>query len=311
MLKASYLLKKIYFCAYFNTLFLYFAMKNISLHKTNYTGIIFALLWTTSSIAIKIGIKSASPLTLATIRFLIAGVIMVAFAVFISKQDLPKRSEWKQLLLLGVFNVAIYLGCLFAAIEFVTAGLANLFIAINPILIIIFSSIMLKRKISRREIWGFLICFLGLSIASLPTIKFTQVSLIGILLLIIGRTSYSFASVYYKKINLSISSQSVNAWQALIGGIVLIPFAFLLNKKEIVYDYNLFVSLFWLIFVVSITATLLWLNLVKKDTVNAGKWLFLCPVFGYLLSFIVLGEHITCLEFVGTLFVITGLRIIR
>ncbi len=281
------------------------------MNRTNYSGILFALLWTTSSIAIKIGIQSASPLTLATIRFFIAGVIMLLFAVFFSKQKLPKRGEWKQLFLLGLLNVTIYLGCLFAAIEFVTAGLANLFIAINPILIIVFSSIVLKRKITKNELIGFFTCFFGLTIASLPTIQFAKISLLGIFLLIVGRTSYSFASVYYKKITLSISNQSVNAWQTFIGGILLLPFAILLNKRAIVYDYNLYISLFWLIFVVSIIATLLWLNLVKKDTVDAGKWLFLCPVFGYILSFLILGERITYWEVVGTLFVVAGLIVIK
>ncbi len=286
-------------------------MKQLSRYKYSYAGILFALLWTTSSIAIKLGIQSASPLTLATIRFLIAGVIMLLFTILISKQELPKPSEWKQLFLLGLLNVSIYLGCLFAAIQYVTAGLANLFIAINPMLIITFSAIMLKRKISKRELAGFFICFVGLLIASLPTIQFAKVSLLGILLLIIGRTSYSFGSVYYKKINLSISNQSVNAWQTFIGGVFLLPFAILLNKKTILYDFNLFISLFWLIFVVSIIATLLWLKLIKKDTVDAGKWLFLCPIFGYILAFLILGETITHLEIIGTVFVIIGLRTVK
>ncbi len=286
-------------------------MLNFAKYKYSYAGILFALLWTSSSIAIKIGIQSASPLTLATIRFLIAGSIMLIFALLVSKHKLPPANEWKQLFILGLFNVTIYLGCLFAAIQYVTAGLANLFIAINPILIIIFSALILKRKITKRELLGFLVCFGGLAIASLPTIQFAKVSLLGILLLIIGRTSYSFASVYYKKINLSISSQSVNAWQTFLGGIFLLPFAFLLNNRPVIFDQNLYVSLFWLIFVVSVIATLLWLKLVKNDTVNAGKWLFLCPIFGYILSFIILGEQITHLEIVGTVFVIVGLLIIR
>lgn len=257
----------------------------------------------------KIGINSSSPLTLAVIRFLIAGLLMVTVLQIFSREKLPSKSEWLKITIFGLLNITIYLGCLFAAIEFVSAGLMNLFISINPILIILFSVLFLKRKVSKYEIIGFLICFGGLLIATIPILKESKASLIGIILLIIGMSSYSLGSVYYKKIDLKLSNKSINGWQTLIGGIFLIPVAYIMNTKAIILDSNFYISLFWLTIVISVFATLLWLNLLKKYTVKASKWLFLAPVFGYLLSYLILGEEITIYEVVGTIFVIIGLKI--
>lgn len=277
--------------------------------KENTTGIFFAMLWASAAIAMKIGLNSSSPLTLAVIRFLIAGLLMVTVLQIFSSEKLPTKSEWVKITIFGLLNITIHLGCLFAAIEFVSAGLMNLFISINPILIILFSVLFLKRKVSKYEIIGFLVCFGGLLIATIPILKESKASLIGIILLIIGMSSYSIGSVYYKKIDLKLSNKSINGWQTLIGGIFLIPVAYLMNTKAIILDSNFYVSLFWLTIVISVFATLLWLNLLKKDTVKASKWLFLAPVFGYLLSYLILGEEITLYEVIGTLFVIIGLKI--
>lgn len=285
-------------------------MKVLSIkQKESTTGIFFALLWASAAIAMKIGLNSSPPLTLAVIRFLIAGIVMVSVLQIFLKEKLPTKSEWFRITVFGLLNITIYLGCLFAAIEFVSAGLMNLFISINPILIILFSALFLKRKISINEIIGFLICFVGLLIATLPKLLESQVSFIGIALLLIGMSSYSIGSVYYKKIDLKLSNRSINGWQTLIGGVFLIPIAYLMNNKAIILDYNFFISLFWLTFIISVFATLIWLNLLKKDTVKASKWLFLAPVFGYLLSFLILGEGITLYEIIGTIFVIIGLKI--
>ena len=66
-------------------------------------------------------------------------------------------------------------------------------------------------------------------------------------------------------------------------------------------------SVFWLIIPVSIIALQLWFYLVKIDAVKASLWIFLCPVFGFANSFVLLGEPITWHTFAGTALVIAGL----
>ncbi|QCX37374.1 hypothetical protein FF125_02580 [Aureibaculum algae] len=75
--------------------------------KENTTGICFAILWASAAIAMKIGITSSSPLTLAVIRFLIAGILMTSVLQFFLKEKLPSKSEWLKITVFGLLNITI------------------------------------------------------------------------------------------------------------------------------------------------------------------------------------------------------------
>lgn len=275
----------------------------------NGTGILFSFLWSTAAIAMKIGILSVDPLILAVIRFLISGLIMIIISTFLLKEKISNKNDWYQISILGLLNITIYLGCLFTAIMTISAGLLNLFIAINPILITLFTSYFLKRKISTNEKLGFSICFIGLLIATIPTLKESKSNFFGICLLILGMTSYSLGSVYYKKNELKLSNLTINGYQTFIGGLFLLPIAYYYKSQTILYDTSFYVSLVWLTVVISIFANNIWFSLLKKDTVKASKWLFLAPIFGYFLSFVLLGEEITIYAYLGIVLVLLGLKI--
>jgi probable blue pigment (indigoidine) exporter len=270
-------------------------------------GLVFALFWASASVAAKTGLKSADPLTLLVIRFLIAGLLMLLYSLVIKKERLPRQAEWKQLTVFGSLNTSVYLGCFFIASQTVSAGLATLFVSVNPLLIAFISAAYIKRQPSRNEIIGFSICFLGLVIASWPHLQDAQASLFGIVILSLGMLVYSFGTVYFKKQNMQLSTLSVNAWQVLIGGLILIPFSFLFYTRPIQFNRDFYLSLFWLTIVVSIFTMLLWLYLLKKDTVKASRWLYLSPIFGYLLSYFILDEPLTLFAGFGTVLVIAGL----
>jgi probable blue pigment (indigoidine) exporter len=270
-------------------------------------GLVFALFWASASVAAKTGLKSADPLTLLVIRFLLAGLLMLLYSVVVKKERLPRQAEWKQLTIFGSLNTAVYLGCFFIASQTVSAGLATLFVSVNPLLIAFISAAYLKRTPSRNEIIGFSICFIGLALASWPHLQDAEASLFGIVILSLGMLVYSFGTVYFKKQNMQLSTLSVNAWQVLIGGLILIPFSFLFNTRPIAFNQDFYLSLFWLTIVVSIFTMLLWLYLLKKDTVKASRWLYLSPIFGYLLSYFILDEPLTVFAGFGTLLVIAGL----
>ena len=143
----------------------------------------------------------------------------------------------------------------------------------------------------------------------MPSLMDSSSTVMGLLILTLGIFSYSFANVYFSKMNVPLSNIAINTWQVLIGGTLLIPVALLMPHKEIVWDNNLLISVFWLAIVISICTSLLWYYLLKKDTIKASQWLYLSPIMGYGLSYWLLNEPITIFAVVGTVLVIMGLYI--
>src|SRR5882757_7818399 len=93
---------------------------------------------------------------------------------------LPKRSDWKHIIVLALTNSTIYLGLCWLALLQISAGVLNLFIACNPFLVAIFSSLWLGRKVTRQEWLGMVVSFAGLVIATAPSLAQSNASVSGV-----------------------------------------------------------------------------------------------------------------------------------
>lgn len=278
-------------------------MKNIL------TGLTFSILWASASIAGKFGLRSAEPLVLFTARFFLAGSIMLFIARFIRKERSPMGEEWRHLFVYGLFNTAFYLGIFIIALQFITAGITALAIALNPILISIMSSIIMKRKTLHHEWISIVLGMTGVALAAYPLLSAEEISYAGMALLMLSMLTYSYGSVFYSSVAWTLPRMVINGWQVLIGGFLLLPFAIIFYTGENKLDLNFGLSLFWLVVPVSILSVQLWLRLLKADAVKASLWLFLCPVSGISFSTWLLDEPFTWYTGVGAILVLGALWI--
>ncbi len=269
------------------------------------TGLSFSVLWASASIAGKFGLTSAEPLFFFTIRFLIAGVILLAYAHLLKKYRVPSGKEWQHLAIFGAFNTALYLGIFIIALQFITAGITALAIALNPLFISLLSSILNKRKVKWLE-WGSITLGLaGVLVASYPLLQLESISVVGLVLLGLSMITYSIGAVYYAGQKWTLDRVSINGWQVLMGGLMTAPFALFMHQPgSNQFDTSFWFSLLWLVVPVSIVAVNLWLILLKTDAVKASFWLYLCPIFGLMLSALLLNEPLTSYTWLGTALVL-------
>jgi len=278
-------------------------------HPTRFVvfGILFSIFWSSASVAGKFGLMSAEPLTLFTTRFLLAGVLLLALTLFQKGRKFPSGKEWYQLIVFGALNTTLYLGIFIIALREVAAGITTLMLALNPLMISIITSFWLKRKIAPRE-WGSIAMgIVGVAVATFPLVQSGYASFLGVVLLIVSMLSYSVGAVYYTSVPWTLSRITINGWQVLIGGILLLPFTLTFEGGNSHYDFRFWASLLWLIVPVSILAVQLWLHLLKEDTVKASLWLFLCPIFGLAYASFLLREPFTKYTIIGAMMVIGSL----
>lgn len=266
------------------------------------------MLWASASVAGKFGLVYSQPLTLFTVRFLIAGCLLLLVSGIKRDRLLPLGNEWGQLLVFGAFNTALYLGIFIIALQFVAAGITALAIALNPLLISVLTSFWMRRPIAPREWLSIAVGMAGVVIASVPLLKNGYATVPGLALLTLSMLTYSIGAVYYAAVKWQLSRVTINGWQVLFGGVLLLPFTLIFEGTTgSEYDQGFWLSIAWLIVPVSIAAVQLWLYLVKEDTVRASLWLFLCPIFGLLLSTWLLDEPFTLYTAAGALLVIVSL----
>jgi probable blue pigment (indigoidine) exporter len=250
---------------------------------------------------------SSEPLTLFTIRFLLAGVFLLAFSQFEKNARLPQGNEWLQLAVFGALNTTLYLGIFIIALKEVAAGITTLLLALNPLLISLITSLWLKRNVTSREWISIVIGIIGVSIATFPLVQNGYASLWGLCLMVLSMSTYSIGSVYYSSVEWKLSRATINGWQVLIGGLLLLPFTLYFAGTTTHYDSRFWIAMSWLVIPVSIGAVQLWLYLLKEDAVKASLWLFLCPVFGLAYASILLDEPFTMYTTFGAALVLVSL----
>lgn len=266
-------------------------------------------MWASASTATKIALEVSQPLVIAQVRFAVAGIIMLFFAHILRKEKLPKGVEWNQIAIYGLLNITIYLGCYVIAMQHVTAGVGSLAIATNPLFISFSSLFFLKQKLKNEIIVALLLGTCGVVLASWPLLKDASITIGGLVLLLFSMLSYSIGAIYFSSKSWNnLSILTINGWQTTIGGILLLPFTlFEYNGSRNHFNFKYWSGTLWLAILVSIFAIQLWLWLLKKNTVKAGLWLFLCPVFGFAIAAMVLNDKITLYTFLGVVLVMIGL----
>ena len=274
---------------------------------------LFAILWASASTATKLGLEVAQPLVIAQVRFAIGGLIMIFFAQILRKKRLPSGREWKQITIYGLLNITIYLGCYVISMQEVTAGIGSLSIATNPVFISFLSIIFLRKKLTTNIFFALLLGSAGVLIASWPLLGDASVTMPGLLLLLFSMLSYSVGAIYFSSKNWgNLDILTINGWQTFIGGILLLPFTLFSYQSPLNHFNEIFwLSTLWLAIPVSIFAVLLWLRLLMINTVKAGLWLFLCPVFGFAIAAPIMGDPISKYTIWGVILVMAGLLLTK
>jgi drug/metabolite transporter (DMT)-like permease len=89
------------------------------------------IIWGTTYLAIKIGVRQMPPFIIASLRYLIAGVLLLGFCI-VKRERLFSDNTLTQVLL-GAFMLTLGQGVIFWAEEFISSGLTAVFIATLPV----------------------------------------------------------------------------------------------------------------------------------------------------------------------------------
>jgi len=276
-------------------------------------GILFAFLWASAATATKLGLQSAQPFVICIARFFIAGVIMLLITHLVMRNRMPAKSEWKQIAIYGFLNITLYLGLYVVAMKNVSPGLGSMSIATNPVMISLTSALLFKQRIKAITWISLLLCTMGVLIAAYPLLQSSYATPAGLTILFVSMVSYSIGVLYFSKQNWSdLHILTINGWQTMLGGIFLLPIAAVTYQPSLNHwDLKFAGSILWLAVPVSIIGVQLWLFLLKDNPVKASFWLFLCPVFGFVIASAMVQEPIGIFTVAGMLLTLAGLYLVQ
>jgi drug/metabolite transporter (DMT)-like permease len=270
------------------------------------------LFWAGNYVFGKFVVSEMTPLGLTFTRWLFASVILMVTAHFWEKPEWSKvLKEWPSLIGLAVFGLMGYNLLLYYALHFTSPTNASLVNSFNPGLIAVVSAVYLREKVSRMQVFGILVSFLGvLSIMTSGNLLkvFTMHYNSGDVLMILAVTSWTVYSMIGKKLT-SVPPITSTALSGVIAALIMAPFALsqgldLASLSPVAMTGVAYIAIF-----PSVCSFIFWnLGVREIGASKAGIFLNLNPVFTASISWL-LGQRITGVQVLGGLLVFAGVYI--
>jgi len=270
------------------------------------------LIWGSTYLAIRFTIETLPPLLSAGLRFLLAGLILYAFARYRKKESAPQLRHWKAAFIIGGFLLLGGNGCVVWAERYVPSGLAALFLAITPLWMVLLE--WWWHETERPSIG----VFLGIGIGVFGVwllIKPGGIHWGGALLLLFASFSWSIGSVYSRRADLPKSSYLPTAMQMIGGGVLLFMMGLFQGEYKhsniINFSSKSMVAWAYLIMVGSLLGYTAYLWLLKNVGIaRASTYAYVNPVVAIFLGWLMAGEKLDSQSSIASVFVLVAVIII-
>lgn len=272
--------------------------------KTALAVFMSIILWASAFIAIKVGVANISPIQIASVRFIIASIVIVPIAV-INKVRKPSNKDLIIMAIAGLAGFVIYNILLAIGMKTVDAGTACFVVNISPAFISMLAVILYKEKVLPKTWISILICIIGVGVLSLQ-VKNVNYK-IGILYILGASLCHSVYIVIQKKIIKRNTILEITCYSIWFGAITLL----LIASKEInvllFLKYKLILILVYLAVFPTIIGCLCWSYAISKIKYHKlAIFLNLIPIAVVILNYILLNKSITINGLFGSMIIMFG-----
>lgn len=248
------------------------------------------------------------------LRVLGGSLLFFLTYIFFIKENVELK-DIVRLLFCGLFGVAINQLFFFEGLNLTTPINAAIIMTVSPILVIVFSAIIIKEKITIRKLLGI---FLGIVGAATLILKSGSISLdntffVGNILIFINATSYSIYLVLVKTLMTKYNPITVMFYVFSFGLIFVLPFG--LNELLEVNTQS-FSKIIYLkvAFVVICTTFLAYLfNAFALKTLNpsvVSTYIYLQPVLASLVAIFLKSDSLDFIKILSALFIFSAVYLV-
>ena len=246
----------------------------------------------------KDGLYFASPFLFMGLRYLVAGLILLAVA--------KKLVITRSLIYLSVMTAASTMFWAFGLL-YVSPSESAVLSYSMPLFSLPIAFFMVKEEPSAMELAGIIIGFSGMLIYGFPLIHgFTA---LGVALTVINALFWAMFTVFYRKLR-DEDPVSVNASQFLIGAAIMLSLSPLGFKLDVTASFA--VDLIWMATLGGAAQFLLWNFMIRRSRVNRITVLaFSVPIFTMALGAVMAMAVPDLFSLVGVSVMFTGIILSR
>jgi drug/metabolite transporter (DMT)-like permease len=272
---------------------------------------IIYLVWGSTYLAIRIGVREIPPFLMAGLRFTIAGLAMWAW-LRVSGTPSPTLREWRDATVLGTLMFLIDYACLFWAEQRVPSGIAAVILAMIPVCITLLEITFLRtQRLTVRLALGLAVGIIGVVVLMNPWASLGEAPLDrrGVIALLVSCCGWSVGTIVSGRLTLPASKPMSAAAQMLSGGVQLLVLAAIAGELAHFRAQDIsstaWLSLVYLIIAGSIVGftAYVWLLHYESPT-KVGTYAYVNPVVAVILGAALGGETVGRRTILGTAFIL-------
>jgi drug/metabolite transporter (DMT)-like permease len=286
--------------------------RTLALIAVSIATLIYGVTFTVAKDVMPLYIK---PYGLILLRVSGATVVFWFLGLFIKQQKIEKP-DYKKIFLAAFFGVGLNMLTFFKGLSLTTPISASVMMVTSPILVLLFSSILLKEKLIKRKIIGVFVGLIGtviLIVYGNTSDSISSNTTLGNFLVFINAASYGLYLVLVKKLIAKYNPIVFVKWLYLFGLLFVVPFGLpeLLDVSwQIMPTTIYFKAGFIVLFTTCITYLFNLFALSKLKPTSVSVFIYLQPVIASIYALFVGSDSLNLIKISATLIIFFGVYLV-
>ena len=264
-------------------------------------ALIVPITWGLGFTLAKIGMEQFSALLIMSIRFGIAGLVLVWFTK-------PPWGYMREIFVVALIGSTIQYGLTYNGLKGIDASTAAILVQLEGPILALMGTILLKEKLGLTRALGMGFAFLGVFIiAGEPRL---DGHIDSVILLVAGSTVWAVAQIMISRLK-GLSGITILAWvaimatpQMLIASLIIEDGQWQAITTASLVDWSI---IFYLAFIMTVVGYSVWYHLLSSvDVSKVSPFLMLLPITSIIAGMVLLDEKLTLSMIIGGLMIMTG-----
>jgi drug/metabolite transporter (DMT)-like permease len=264
------------------------------------------LVWGSTYLAIRVGVRTIPPFTLAALRYLAAGAIMLPIGWRSGSReervrDRPGRKQWAAMLLLGAMLPAAGNGVVSWAELKLPSGIAALLVGTVPLWMVLADGLFSRRMPGLMK-W----LALGMGLFGVAVLSGTGSGVVPVaatIAALLASVSWGVGSALQSRLPVPSRPLLMSGMELFCGGLVLTVIALVRGELTFALDHVSAQSWWALAYLIGpgtlLAMTCYVFTLGRLPTTTVSSYAFVNPVVAVVLGVLLLNERLTALQVGG------------
>jgi drug/metabolite transporter (DMT)-like permease len=266
-----------------------------------------------NAVAIKFAFSGVGVFTTAALRFSIAALAIFLWAGLTGQTITLKKGQLHQVLILAAL-FSIQLSMFYFGLSKSNASRGTLIANLLPFWVLFLAHFFIPGdRITRKKLFGILLGFGGVAFMFAENKGITADLRVGDLIILSATVIWSCSVIYLKRIISAFSAIQVTLYSMVFSVPIFLLEAFLWDTPMISkLDLKILGAVLYQSLVTAAFGFVTWNTLLRKyGAVALHSFIFIMPIAGVALGYLVLGEPITSKLLIALVLIVVGILIVH